>query len=632
MSLNSTSALHRQVAAVRRRLFLQTLIRALAWGWFAALVVSAVWFLVEPLLFQPPPAWLRWTVLGVSVVAGTAAAAAFAVLRRASAVHAALALDEQFRLKERVTTSLLLRPDEAASPAGAALLADAEQRVHPLRVGERFPVRVPWTASLAPTAAVVLLLLIFFYHPDFSKAQAPAKTAEERNAAMLAEIKPVQQQLQKQSEEHQKDPPKSEDLKKIEADIAQMLNNKHDTPQAVEEDVKKGDVAQDQLNRQDQAAAEAQRQLKEGLEQLQRARKKEDQAKRDDGPAKDLNQAMDQGDLAQAQREADKLAKKIQDADKQIDQQRNKLADEKDKLTPKERQDLEDALKQNEDKKAEDDKKLADQLKDLKDNADQLAQKNADDQKKLDGDQKKLDDAAKQEGADKDQLQKEKDQLQREKNELKQQQEDLKDLSQKLGQARQAAQQGKGDEAAQQLKEAGDKMGQLSKEDERDRIAQDMQEVQDLKQALAKGLAKQEGPGDKPGDQGKPGGDQGKPGNQSGDQGKPGNQAAAGPNPQGLPGTGAGARPEGSDAGTGEKNQRIHSNPDDKGRLQVVGDAVGPHDPFKAPTNPDLMKDDLRRAAQEGEAAAEHEKITDKGSADTEREWFQAIRPPEKPK
>ncbi len=173
-------------------------------------------------------------------------------------------------------------------------------------------------------------------------------------------------------------------------------------------------------------------------------------------------------------------------------------------------------------------------------------------------------------------------------------------------------QQGKDGQAAQQLKDAGDKMGQLSKDDERNRIAQDAQQVQEMKQALAQGLAKQDG---KPGNQTAPG-DQ---------QGKPGDKAVQGPNPQAKPGTGSGARPEGVDAKTGEQNQPIHSDPNAKAPLQVVGDADGPHDRLQRPTKPDDMRADLHRAAQEGEAAAENEKVTDKGSAETAGEWFKAI-------
>ena len=196
MALTTASPLVRQVARVRRRLFLQVLVRALAWSWFAALALAVVWFLVQPLLFQTAPDWLRWTVLGGCVVIGTGAGAVLAVMRRPTAVQAALALDAEFRLKERVTTSLMPRPDEAASSAGAALLADANQRVDPLRVGDRFPVRLPWTAWLVPAAVAVLVLLAFFYHPDFGQANTPKQQAAANNDAMKAEIDKVQQQLQ----------------------------------------------------------------------------------------------------------------------------------------------------------------------------------------------------------------------------------------------------------------------------------------------------------------------------------------------------------------------------------------------------------------------------------------------------
>jgi len=594
MSLNPGSAVQRQVAAVQRRLFLQTLIRALAWSLFGSLIVAVVWFLIEPLLFRPPPGWLRWTVLGGLLAEALATAAAAAIGRKPSAVQAALALDEQFRLKERVTTSLLLQPDEAVSPAGVALLADANQRVDPLRVGERFPVRVPWTAALAPVAAVGLFLVIYFYHPNFTKVQGP--TPEQRNEAMKAEIKPVQDALQKQIEARKKDPAKSEELKKIEADVDDLVNNKRETPKDVEKDIEKGDAIQDALKKQDKAAAEAERQLKERLDQLQRA--------------------------AQDKQKADELAKKL-DADDKADELKKKIDAEKD---PAKKQELQDELKKKEDAgvKPEDREKAEKQLQDLKNDADRLAQKNDEDQKNLDDQAKNLEQETKKDGADKDQLQKEKDRIEKEKKQLQDEQKDLKDAQQKLDQAQQAMKDGKDGQAAQQLQQAADKMGQAGKDGdrqqaaqdlkdkqaERDRIAQDAQQVQDMKKALAEGLAKQEG--DQPGQNGKPG---------DGD----------GPNPQAQAGSGSGARQQGDDAGTGTVDKLIHVDPNNNARQTVVDDVDGPHDRFSGPKKPEEMKDELRRAAQEGEAAADNERVTDKGSADTSKEWFRAIRPPDKP-
>ena len=461
MSLSTPSALHRQVAAVRRRLFLQTLIRALAWGWFAALAVAVVWFLVEPLFFQAPPAWLRWTVLGISVAAGTAAGVAFAVMRKASPVQAALALDEQFRLKERVTTSLLLRPDEAASPAGAALLADADQRVRPLRVGERFPVRVPWTAvagaRLGRRAAPIDLLL----PPRFQQGPGRRPHAEGAHRGDAGRDRPGAAAAPEAERGPQKRPAQ------VGGPQGDRGRNRQDGEQPARNagrSARRRPEGRRRSQRPQEAGPGARRggaALKERLEDLDRARKKEEQAKRDDGPAKDLNQALDQGDLAQAQREADRLAEKL-DANQKAEELRQKIAAEKD---PEKKQELQDELKKKEDQglKKDDHDKLADQLKDLKDDADRLTQKNEDDQKKKDDDAKKLDDQAKKDGADKDQLQKEKDQLEKDKAELKQQQQDLKGLAQKLDQAQKAMQQGKDGQAAQQLKDAGDQMGRMSK-------------------------------------------------------------------------------------------------------------------------------------------------------------------------
>ena len=123
-----------------------------------------------------------------------------------------------------------------------------------------------------------------------------------------------------------------------------------------------------------------------------------------------------------------------------------------------------------------------------------------------------------------------------------------------------------------------------------------------MKQALAQGLAKQDGK------------------TASRQRRRPRDQIR-----RRIPGPGGGNRPEGADAQTGEKNQQIHSAPNDKAHLQVVGDADGPHDRFKGPTKPGDMQADIHRAAQEGEAAAENEKVTDKGSAETAGEWFKAI-------
>src|SRR5207302_1584448 len=120
---------------------------------FSALPLKVGWAALESgCLAARSPDILRWGPRAAAVVPlHSLAGLALAVRLAPSPLTVALSLDERFGLKERVTTSLLLAPEQAASPAGQALLADANARVAALRVGDRFPVRLPWKpAALVP--------------------------------------------------------------------------------------------------------------------------------------------------------------------------------------------------------------------------------------------------------------------------------------------------------------------------------------------------------------------------------------------------------------------------------------------------------------------------------------------------
>ena len=81
MSASTLVPLHRQLARVSRRLFLQTLGDILAWCWTGALLLVAVWLLVDPLIPGERAEWVRWAVAGGIGLAGTMLAVLLAVLR-----------------------------------------------------------------------------------------------------------------------------------------------------------------------------------------------------------------------------------------------------------------------------------------------------------------------------------------------------------------------------------------------------------------------------------------------------------------------------------------------------------------------------------------------------------------------
>src|SRR5262249_29018719 len=152
----------------------QTVVNTLVWCWAGALLLGVAWFLVQPLLqprlFPEAPAWLRWAVAGGLVGTATVLGLVVGVLRAPSKLVAALSLDEKFGLKERVTTSLTLAPTKVATPAGQALLEDVNHRIGKLDVGERFPVRMSWSATLVPAGAALLAVVAIFYKPNFTQA------------------------------------------------------------------------------------------------------------------------------------------------------------------------------------------------------------------------------------------------------------------------------------------------------------------------------------------------------------------------------------------------------------------------------------------------------------------------------
>src|SRR5437660_1661409 len=140
MSSPVQAVVAKQVSRVGRRLFVQSLLRHLAVGWSLALVAGIGWMLAQPFAVSNPPDWLRWAVLGGCVGVATVAALVLTIVRRPSKTLAALSLDSEFGLRERVITASTLTPDLAATSAGQALLADTHAKVEKLNVAEKFPV------------------------------------------------------------------------------------------------------------------------------------------------------------------------------------------------------------------------------------------------------------------------------------------------------------------------------------------------------------------------------------------------------------------------------------------------------------------------------------------------------------
>jgi uncharacterized coiled-coil DUF342 family protein len=331
MASPSLSPLHRQLGRVSRRLFLQGFFDVLAWCWAGALVLAAVLLLVDPLIPGERAEWVRWTVAGGLGLVATLLAVGLAVLRAPDRLSAALTFDDRFNLKERVTTSLTLDRHTASLPAGQALLADTTERVAGLDVGERFPLQVRWNAALVPLAGLALAAVVFFYDP--SRTQATTNTEESKQT--IANKQDVEKKLdeakKKLQEKKKNEKDKGEKGAAFDDELQKILAKQRDTKEELHDRMKevtelKEKVQKDQDDLKDRAQA-----MRDQLQQLNKNAGKD--AK--DGPAKEMQKAMEKGDLKKARDELEKLQKKLENQelnDKEKEQLQKQLQDMKEQL------------------------------------------------------------------------------------------------------------------------------------------------------------------------------------------------------------------------------------------------------------------------------------------------------------
>jgi hypothetical protein len=572
MARPAPSPLVRQVARARRRLFLQGLLERTAKAWVGALTLAAVWFLVEPFVLPDAVPWLRWAVLGGLVGVATVAAVVWSVLGLPSRVAAALELDRRFQLKERATTSLTLAPDEVAGGAGQALLDDANRRVEPLRVGDRFPVRLPWTAALVPAFAGLLALLALFYKPMTGPARAgdadePLAQAREVQAEIDQKMKQLVKKTRPTTPE---DKPKSEELQRIEGELEKLARQPHETKEQAREVIKDATQLEEQIKQREKELAEKAAALKEQLKQIERTGKKD----KKDGPADKLDKALQQGDVNKAKDEADRLAKRLK-ANEEAEKLKQRLDDPK--ASEEEKKEAKEQLEKKKDEQltGEQKEKMQEQLKDIQDKLERLT-RNKDEADRLR-------EMARRGELDQEQLQRELDQLEKNSQKLDQEMPDLKEAAQKLAECQKCLKEGKEGEAAQKLAEAAAKLGRCDPNGEQQDLAEQLKQLQEAKKAMCQAL-----------------------------DGKP------------IPA--AGRRPEGKDHETGHTEERVRSELD-KGRLQVV-DYV-PGDGFKGPRTPDQLKEEIRKAAQEAPEAIDRQRLP-RSASDMARGFFDKMRGPEK--
>jgi uncharacterized coiled-coil DUF342 family protein len=511
--MTALTPIERSVRKARRRLFLQLLVNRLAVCWSAALVLGLGWVIAQPMLIESPPEWLWWAVVGGLIGVGTGMAVVWAKMATPSPQAAALEVDTRFELRERVTTALGLSPQEKATPAGQAVLADAAAKVAPIVVGEKFPIRPRWYSAFIPVLAGCLALAVLFPNAITSQLQAGGDAkGDEKKADPLAEAKtapknPTPFTKQNKPPELASRPDKSKELQDLEDQLNEMMRKfdtdpNRETPEKLREKVAELTSMEDKLKKFNQEKFERLARMEQQLQQLERLSRDEDFQK---GPAKELNDALAKGDLRKAQDELDELKKKVKD--KKLDK--------------------------------EEAERLAQQLEKMKEQMQQLA-RNKEREQQL----QELINKAKQEGRDAESLERELEKL---KEESRQCAECAQQLAERFQKTRDALQRGDFEEAAKELERAGKSLQD---------IEGDLQDLEDAEQYLQRLKGEREaackacqGEGD------------GEPQRKDYASGK---------------GVASGLRPEDKDAKSSSEDQRVRGLFDPRGRKTYGGGTQGP--------------------------------------------------------
>ncbi len=454
MPSTPVSHVQRQVAKASRRLFLQRLLDTLVWCWAGALLLSSAWFLAQPWLIRKADEMVRWEVAGGIFAAATIAGLWLAARRTPSQLETALEFDSRFKLKERTTAVLTLAPEFINSSAGLALAADAEAYAAKVDVRRGFPVGLSWKALAVPVCGVALAFIAIFYNPVFRLPTADAAREAEKvvNAADIAE---KFEKLKKTASQPFAKDAMSEQLEEIEKLREKLLSQPFDPTDKdkIRERLQKMLPLEEKIqNRLDDLKAQQDRN-KAIQQKLKELGKDPEQKLAKDGPAKGIEDALNNGQLDRVQQEIAALADKLKN----------------DKLTPEDRKKLERQL--------DDIQQKLENIADLKDVKEQL---------KKDLESGKL---------DKEQF----DKLMAKAKEASEQLQDLKMLSDKIGECK--ANLGDSQAAAGKLAGLAKDLNDIDATGrELELLLEEQQRMHDLMRALRGGLDSLDGP---------PGGDPG---------------------------------------------------------------------------------------------------------------------------
>lgn len=359
-----------QVKRARRRLGWELFLNRLVRCWFVGFILSLV-AIAAPKLFTIENLPAHWSLMSglVGLGGGLLVAGIWTLLRGRSELDAAVEIDSRYGLRERVASSLSLSTEDAETPAGQALLADALRAVRRIDVDERFRIRLHERAWLPLVPALLAFLLATLV--DNRQAQS---SIDPRSKATQEQQENAAKELRKRMEERRKQAAKK-GLKDAEGLFRELEKQTEKMAEATKGDHKKALVKLNDLAKQ---LAERRQQL--GGEQEMR-KQFEKMNNLDRGPADKMVEAMKKGQWQKAIKELDKLKKQMEagdldpEAKKSLEKQLKQLKENIQEAAEARKQAMEDLKKQIEKEKQQGNLSRAGQMQQKLDKMQQQQQK-----------------------------------------------------------------------------------------------------------------------------------------------------------------------------------------------------------------------------------------------------------------
>jgi hypothetical protein len=266
---------------------------------FVGLLIPKIWH-IEWSSAAGPERWTWGWSIG-SLLAALLVATWIAWIRKPSRIQAAVEIDQRYQLRERCSSALAIGDSERQSPAGQALVQDAEKQVDRIDLRDHFPVRPAgqWAWILLPLAACIALLWVPDAQP--SAIQVLANTAAKQATNVKNATEPILKSVQKklQEAEDKGDLEAIDEYKRVEEQL-KKIQNKPDL--GAKEAIADLNEIKKEMAQKKESLGDS-KQMKEAFSNLKDL---------DQGPAENLANALQEGEFEEAKNEMEKLAQALQ--------------------------------------------------------------------------------------------------------------------------------------------------------------------------------------------------------------------------------------------------------------------------------------------------------------------------------